>query len=55
MFDDMATYLIFTGRIMKGNGLYMIVLSGESTGIQGKGGGDKHLCVYVFVCIPHVY
>lgn len=38
MFDDTATYLIFTGQIMRGNGLYMIVLPGENTGILGKEG-----------------
>lgn len=35
MFDGMATYLIFTGQIMGGNGLDMIVISGEGTWIQG--------------------
>lgn len=35
MFDDMATYLIFTGQIMGGNGLDMIVISGEALGYRG--------------------
>lgn len=37
MFDDTATYLIFTDQIMRGNGLYMIVLPGENTGILDEG------------------
>lgn len=48
MFDDTAAFLIFTGRIMRRNGLYMIVLSGEGTGIQGK---RRNARVYVCVCI----
>lgn len=35
MFDGMATYLIFTGQIMGGNGLDMIVVSGEALGYRG--------------------
>lgn len=35
MFDDMATYLIFTGQIIGGNGLDMIVISGEALGYRG--------------------
>lgn len=33
MFDDTATYLIFTDQIMVGNGLYTIVLPAENIGL----------------------
>lgn len=37
MFDDTATYLIFTDQIMVGNGLYTIVLPTENIGLlRGK-------------------
>lgn len=38
MFDDMTTYLIFTGQIMGGNVLYIIILPQENTWILGKEG-----------------
>lgn len=42
MFNDMATYFIFTGQIMGGNGLYMIVVSREALGYRGHAG--KPVC-----------
>lgn len=50
MFDDTAAYLIRTGRIMRRNGLYMIVLSRDSTEIQGKRRNGS-VCMYVCVCV----
>lgn len=53
MFDAMATYLIFTGQIMGGNGLYMIVISREELGYRGHSQiptrtfMHKAVCVYV--------
>lgn len=53
MFDDTATYLIFTGQIMGGNGLYMIVISREALGYRGHRQTTvcalmhKTMCVYV--------
>lgn len=53
MFDDMVTYLIFTGQIMGGNGLDMIVISREVLGYRGHSQipmctfMHKTVCVYV--------
>lgn len=46
MFDDTAAYLIRTGRIMRRNGLYTIVLSRDGTEIQGE---RRNVCLCVFV------
>jgi len=54
MFDDTATYLILTGQIMWGNGLYMIVVPGDNTGILGKGETWVNtilMCVYMCVSL----
>lgn len=53
MFDDTVAYLIRTGRIMRRNGLYMIVLPRDGTEIQGKRINVRvcvHVCVFV-VCL----
>lgn len=49
MFDDTATYLIFTDQIMVGNGLYTIVLPTENIGLlrgekRGKHGFKLLIC-----------
>ena len=60
MFDDRAAYLIFTGQIMRRNGLYMIVLQGITQGYWEKRVNTFNvfcvcvcvcLCVYVSVCV----